>query len=154
ERQLDALAKQGAPVNAAPVDRETEQRLRSLGYVVAPVARRARPSTPLDDPKSLIGLQSQLDTALDALRRGDVDGAEQTLKRSIAQRPDFTIAHERLAFLYRETGRLPAAIETLESASRTTGPDAALMSTLGGYLQEANQLDRSAAVLEAAVRVN
>jgi arylsulfatase A-like enzyme/Tfp pilus assembly protein PilF len=154
ERQLDALTSHAATPAAGPVDSETQQRLRSLGYVVSPVARPARAYTARDDPKNLIGLQNRLDDALDALKAGSPDIAERTLKQLIVERPDFTIAYDRLAFIYRETSRLEYAISTLESASRTSAVDAASLATLGGYLQEANRFARSVAVLEAALKLN
>jgi arylsulfatase A-like enzyme/Flp pilus assembly protein TadD len=154
ERQLDALTSHAARPPAGPVDSETQQRLRSLGYIVSPVARPARAFTARDDPKNLIGLQNRLDAALDRLKRGDIDAAERELKGLIAERPDFTIAYERLAFLYHETSRREEAIAILEKASQTAIVDAEVLATLGGYLQEANRLERSIAVLEAAVKLN
>jgi arylsulfatase A-like enzyme/Flp pilus assembly protein TadD len=154
ERELDALTSGAAAPRAAPVDRETEQRLRSLGYIVAPADKPKRTYTSRDDPKSLVPLQNRLDAALDALKTGDAKQSEAMLRALIQEREDFTIAHERLAFVLRETGRLDAAIEVLERASRMREPDAELLATLGGYLQEANQLQRSLSVLEAAVKLN
>ena len=154
ERRLDALTARAAPPNAALVDAETQQRLRSLGYVVSPVARPARTYTARDDPKALIGLQNRLDDALDALKAGLPDVAERMLKALIVERPDFTIAYDRLAFIYRETSRLEEAIATLDTASRSGAMNAASLATLGGYLQEANRFDRSVAVLEAALALN
>jgi arylsulfatase A-like enzyme/Tfp pilus assembly protein PilF len=154
EHELDALVTHGAVATPSRVDPDTEQRLRSLGYVVAPVDRRARTFTGRDDPKTLIDLQNQLDAALDALKNGDAARSEANLKALVSARPDFTIARERLAFLYHETGRLPAAIDALETASKVGAPDAEVLATLGGYLQEANELDRSAATLELATKIN
>jgi choline-sulfatase len=154
ERQLDALTAGAAKPRAAPVDRETEQRLRSLGYIVAPAEKPKRSYTSRDDPKVLVPLQNRLDGALDALKAGDANQSEAMLRGLIQEREDFTIAYERLAFVYRQTGRLDAAIEVLERASRNREPDAEVLATLGGYLQEANQLQRSASVLEAAVKLN
>jgi len=154
ERQLDALTARALKPAAGPVDRETAQRLQSLGYIVAPAPKPARTFTARDDPKNLIGLQNRLDSALDAMKRGDADSAERLLRSVVDERADFTVASERLAFLYHETGQLPRAIATLEAAARSSPADAELLATLGEYLQQANQLDRSAAVLEAAIKVN
>ena len=154
ERQLDTLTANAVKPAAGPVDRETAQRLQSLGYIVAPAPKPAHAFTALDDPKNLIGLQNRLDTALDALKRADAGGAERLLRSVIDERADFTVASERLAFVYHETGQLPRAIATLEAAARTSPGDAELLATLGEYLQQANQLDLSAAVLEAAIRLN
>jgi len=154
ERQLDSLRAGAKPVAATQVDRDTVQRLQSLGYVVAPAARPARSFTARDDPKTLVALSNRLDEALDALKGGTPAVAERILKELIAARPDFTIAYDRLALLYRETSRLQTAIETLESASRNGYSDAASLATLGGYLQEAGNFERSVEVLQAALKLN
>ena len=154
ERELDVLAGGAPKPQASPVDRETEQRLRSLGYIVAPADRPKRTFTSRDDPKNLVPLQNRLDAALDAFKAGDAAGAETMLQALVAERADFTVASERLAFLYKETGRLDKAIAQLETALRNREPEAEVMATLGGYLQEAGQLQRSLDVLEAAVKLN
>lgn len=154
ERQLDALRADAKPIAATQVDRDTQERLRSLGYVVAPAARPARSFTARDDPKTLVALNNRLDEALDAEKAGSAVVAERILKELIAARPDFTIAYDRLALLYREIGRLQQAIETLEAASRAGVTDAASMAALGGYLQEAGNFERSASVLQAALKLN
>lgn len=153
-QRLASMKSAGRPAAPAPVDRETEQRLRSLGYVSTPAGQPARTATAADDPKSLVGLHNRLDDALQALKQGRAADAERGLKQIVAARPDFTVAHDRLAQLYRDTGRLPLAIATLEAAARAGIADAASLAALGGYLQEAGQLPRSVEVLEAARTLN
>jgi arylsulfatase A-like enzyme/Flp pilus assembly protein TadD len=153
-RRLADIRAGGAPPVPGPIDRDTEQRLRSLGYVSTPARQPGRTATAADDPKTLIGLHNALDEALEALRRNRPAIAEKLLKQVVAARPDFTVANDRLAQLYRDTGRLPLAIETLEAASRAGVADAATLAALGGYLQEAGNLTRSVAVLEAAGALN
>jgi tetratricopeptide (TPR) repeat protein len=154
ERDLDSLRSGSKPVAATQVDRDTVQRLQSLGYVVAPTPRPARSFTARDDPKTLVALSNRLDEALDALKGGTPAVAERILKELIAARPDFTIAYDRLALLYHETSRTQMAIATLESAARNGVTDAASLATLGGYLQEAGNYARSVEVLEAALKLN
>ena len=124
ELQLDALRADAGAATPSPVDRDTVQRLRSLGYVVAPTPRPARSFTARDDPKTLVTLNNRLDEALDGLRTGAPEAAERILKELIAARPDFTVAYDRLAQLYRDTGRMQRAIATLEAASRDGVADA------------------------------
>jgi arylsulfatase A-like enzyme/Flp pilus assembly protein TadD len=154
ERQLDALRANAQAATAAPVDRDTVQRLRSLGYVVAPAPRPARSFTVRDDPKTLVALNNRLDEALDSLKTGAPDAAERILKELIAARSDFTVAYDRLAQLYRDTGRMQQAIATLEAAARDGVADATSLAALGGYLQEAGAFDRSVDVLQAALKLN
>lgn len=153
-RRLAAMRAAGASASRAPIDRDTEQRLRSLGYVSTPAGQSGRPLDESDDPKRLIGLHNTLDDALAELRNGRPAAAERLLKAAIAARPDFMVASDRLAQLYRDTGRLPLAIETLDRASKAGPPDAASLAALGGYLQEAGNLARAVEVLEAARALN
>ena len=153
-RRLTDLRAAGRPPTPAPPDAETERRLRSLGYVSTPAGQPARAATAADDPKALIGLHNMLDDALVALRGNRPAHAERLLKQIIATRSDFVVAYDRLAQLYRDTGRLALAIETLDRASRAGVSDAASLAALGGYLQEAGRLERAVAVLEAARTMN
>jgi len=153
-RRLTAMRAEGRPPTPSPVDKETEQRLRSLGYVSTPAGRTGQSAAEADDPKTLIGLHNMLDDALVALKGNRPAVAERLLKQIVRRRPDFTVAHDRLAQLYRDTGRLPLAIGTLDAASRAGVADAASLAALGGYLQEAGNLTRSLEVLEAARTLN
>ena len=154
ERRLDALRALSAAATAAPVDRDTMQRLQSLGYVVAPAPRPAHSFTARDDPKTLVALNNRLDEALDNLKGGAPEASERILKELVAARPDFTVAYDRLAQIYRDTGRMQEAIATLETAARAGVADAASLAALGGYLQEAGAFDRSVDVLQAALKLN
>jgi arylsulfatase A-like enzyme/Flp pilus assembly protein TadD len=154
ERQLDTLRAGAQAASPGAVDPETAQRLRSLGYVVAPADKPARSYTARDDPKSLVSLNNRLDEALDAFRAGNAAAAERGLNEIIDARADFTVAYDRLALLYRDTGRIQQAIALLESAARKGVADAASLAALGGYLQEAGQFDRSVEVLQAAQKLN
>lgn len=154
-RRLNALKAGAAPAAPQAVDRDSERRLRALGYVSSSTAPRPdRAYTVEDDPKRLVGLHTTLEDALAAERAGDRARAERLLRDLIRTRRDFTVAYDRLAQLYRDTGRIGLAIETLDGAARAGVADAASLAALGGFLQEAGQLDRAIAVLEAARAMN
>jgi arylsulfatase A-like enzyme/Tfp pilus assembly protein PilF len=154
ERELDTVRAGARPAAPSAVDPDTAQRLRSLGYVVAPADKPARSFTARDDPKTLVPLNNRLDEALDAYRAGDAAAAERGLREIIDARADFTVAYDRLALVYRDTGRIRQAIELLEAAAKKGVADAASLAALGGYLQEAGQFDRAVAVLQAAIKLN
>lgn len=153
-RRLNAMKAGAAPAAPRPVDRETERRLRALGYVASSTPQTGRVFTAADDPKTLIGLHTTLEDALAALKAGTPRTAERLLSQLIDARADFTVAYDRLAQIYHDTGRLPQAIATLERAARAGAADAGSLAALGGYLQEAGQLDRSIDVLESARSLN
>ena len=155
QRGLSALRANAAPAAPAAIDRETQRRLQALGYVAAaPPARAAGTASAADDPKTLLPLHNTLDDALAALKAGRTAEAERLLTSIIAARKDFTVAYDRLAQLFRDSGRLARAVATLEAAARAGVADAASLAALGGYLQEAGNLPRSLEVLEAARTMN
>lgn len=154
EGRLDAVTRGAANPVTASVDPETAQRLRSLGYIVAPATEKKTAFTARDDPKRLIEMNQALDRAADAFTNGATDDATRMLEQVIHDRPDFTLAYDRLGFVYYKTGRLPDAIATLERAINAGAVDAALLAALGEYLQEAGQLDRSMSMLQASLKLN
>ena len=155
ESRLDRLnAGASAAPSATPLDSDAEARLRSLGYVVGAAPRPARSFTAADDPKRLVQLDAMLDAAAAALAKGDAATAESTLRSAIAQRPDLTIAYDRLAFVLRTTGRTAAAIALLDGAARAGHADRALLRSLGAALRDAGEIPRALAVLEPLARDN
>jgi len=155
ESRLDRLSA-GAAATPAPtaLDSDAEARLRSLGYVVGAAPRPARSFTAADDPKRLVHLDAMLDAAAAALARGDAATAESTLRSAIEQRPDLTIAYDRLAFVLRATGRIGDAVAVLDRAARSGHADRALLRSLGAALRDAGEVPRALAVLEPLAREN
>ena len=151
ESRLDRLTAGAAPAAPAAVDAETQNRLRSLGYVVAPVERK-RNYTAADDPKRLVHLDAALDDAVASWSRGDAARAIETLRAAVRERPDFTVAYDRLAFMLRGSGRVADAVALLDEAARAGHADRPLLRSLGAMLRDAGDLKRSAAVLEPLVR--
>jgi len=155
ESRLDRLnAGAIAAPPAAPLDSDAEARLRSLGYVVGTGPRPARSFTAADDPKRLVQLDAMLDAAATALANGDPATTESTLRSAIAQRPDLTIAYDRLAFVLRATGRTSEAIALLDGAARAGHADRALLRSLGAALRDVGEVRRALAVLEPLAREN
>src|SRR4051794_38924054 len=149
EPRLDRLnAGTTAAPPPGPLDSEAEARLRSLGYVVSAAPRPPRSFPPADDPKRLVHLDAMLDAAAAALAKGDATTAESTLRSAIEQRPDLTIAYDRLAFVLRATGRIGEAVAVLDGAARSGRADRALLRSLGAALRYAGQVGRALAVLE------
>ncbi|HEX7138193.1 MAG TPA: sulfatase, partial [Vicinamibacterales bacterium] len=151
ESMLDGLVRGQAPATPATLDADAQARLRSLGYVVGSTPRQARTYTAADDPKRLVHLNQALDAAADQWTQRNATGAIDTLRQVVRERPDMTLAYDRLAFLLQETGRIKEAITVLDGAARDGHADSALLRSLGSLLRSAGELQRSAAVLEAVV---
>jgi len=150
EARLDRLdaARGQAVQRPAPLDGDADARLRSLGYVVGGAPRPARAFTAADDPKRLVHLDAMLDDAAASLARGDAGAAAATLEAVIRERPDLTLAYDRLAFVLRGAGRIGDAVALLDRAARGGHADRALLRSLGATLRDAGDLARSIAVLE------
>ena len=93
-----------------------------------------------------------LDDAAAALTRGDADAAIARLRAAIAERPDLTIAYDRLALALRGSGRVGEAISLLDGAARSGHADRALFRSLGTLLRDSGAAARSIAVLEPLAR--
>ena len=153
EALLDAAgAKPALPSATAPLDADAEARLRSLGYVVGGTSRPAKRYTADDDPKRLVHLHVALDRAVAEWSAGRSVEAVDMLRAVVRERPDLTVAYDRLAFILRASGRLPEAIALVDDAARKGYADSALLRTLASMHRDAGNLARSAAILEPLVK--
>jgi tetratricopeptide (TPR) repeat protein len=152
ERRLDAVTRGAAAPVPAAVDADAEARLRSLGYVVGSAPKSARRYSAADDPKQLVHLNQALDDAAAQWARGDAQGAIDELQAIIYERPDLTVAYDRLAFMLRASGRVVDAVAVLDRAAQAGRADRPLLRSLGSMLRDGGDLRRSAAVLEVLVR--
>jgi choline-sulfatase len=127
---------------------DVRERLKSLGYVTGAPSTGPRTYTDADDPKRLIGLDAQLQEAINRYKAGDLPGAIALCEDVVRRRPDMTLALSQAAFLYREQGRLEDAAHALERALAIDPEDAAAAALLGAYLNEGGQPQRAVAVLQ------
>jgi arylsulfatase A-like enzyme/cytochrome c-type biogenesis protein CcmH/NrfG len=153
EERLDHIVNAASAVVMRPsIDPDAEARLRALGYVVSTAAKPSRTYTAADDPKQLVHLNGALDDAAAMWARGEAENAIATLRMAILDRPDLTVAYDRLAFILRARGRASEAVQLLDAAARQGLSDRGLLRALGSALREAGEIRRSADVLEALVR--
>ena len=154
ERRLDTVTAGAAPPVPVAISPDAAGRLRSLGYLVGSAATPAPRFTAADDPKRLVHLNQALDEASAQWTRGDATGAIDQLQAVIRERPDLTMAYDRLAFMLRAGGRVGEAVVLLDGAARAGYADRPLLRSLGSMLRDGGDLTRSAAVLEELVRAD
>ena len=152
EARLDRVTAGATPAKPTTVDAAAAARLRSLGYVVGSAPKPSRGYTAADDPKRLAHLNEALDDASAMWSRGDGARAIATLQAVVRERPDLTVAYDRLAFMLSASGRIGEAVAVLDDAARGGHADRPLLRSLGSMLRDAGDLRRSAAVLEPLVR--
>jgi arylsulfatase A-like enzyme/Flp pilus assembly protein TadD len=154
ERRLDALTTDAAPPVPVEISAEAAARLRSLGYVVGSAATPTRRYSAADDPKRLVHLNQALDEASAEWARGDASHAIDTMRAVIRERPDFTMAYDRLAFMLRASGLVGDAVAVLDAAAHAGHADRPLLRSLGSMLRDSGDLRRSVAVLEELVQAD
>jgi arylsulfatase A-like enzyme/Tfp pilus assembly protein PilF len=156
-RTLDAL-RRGAiaafgagSATPAVLSAESRQRLQALGYVASSAAPAARVYKDADDPKALIGPANELNDAIAEFRRGSYDAAAARVGAIIDRYPAFATAYGVFASMQHDVGDVRGAIATLELLVRRETADQSVLVVLAGYLMEAGQLEKSAALLETVV---
>jgi arylsulfatase A-like enzyme/Tfp pilus assembly protein PilF len=131
---------------------ETRQRLEALGYVSGgrDALAEQRRWTEVDDPKRLIGLDQQIQRAVEEYQRGAVEDARATFESVLGQRPTMATPYQHLAFTWWEAGQPAAAIDTLERAVRSGAGTTEVKSQLGIYLAEGGRPREAIALLRDA----
>jgi tetratricopeptide (TPR) repeat protein len=143
------------PITQNPIDPETAEQLRSLGYVTGP--SKANPNktyTAKDDPKELIGLHDGVYDAVNLYRSGNPTQALDRLKAIIKKRPDYPLAYIHSAYVLHAEGRLDEAISLLKVAIDNKATDPAILGKLGTYLHEAGQESEAINVLQSALKLD
>ncbi|MDQ3170768.1 MAG: sulfatase-like hydrolase/transferase [Acidobacteriota bacterium] len=119
--RLDREMGGGADVAVQPVDRETLERLRSLGYVGAAATAATRPGERGDDPKDRIaerrGYRDAISRAIDDLRGGKPAEAATQLRDLVRRNEGAYDLHELLGDAYQALGRSTDALGEYEYAA-------------------------------------
>jgi arylsulfatase A-like enzyme/Flp pilus assembly protein TadD len=96
------------------VDRESMEKLKSLGYISEPYDPRKRNYGPQDDIKALLPYHRKAEKALSLHNRGDVEGGIRLLKEILSERNDIDVAYIYLAGIHNATGKTATALEVLQ----------------------------------------
>ncbi|MDH7513394.1 MAG: sulfatase-like hydrolase/transferase [Clostridiales bacterium] len=131
-----------------PVDRETQERLQSLGYVSIPQALAKRNFTDQDDLKILLPYQNMLQQAMAAYHRRDLEEGAKLLRRIIAERKDFDLAYSYLATIYKDQKRLKEAVAVLKEGVENNPQSIKILSTYGIFLVEVRAYDAAIEILK------
>ncbi len=137
---------QSAP--AKTVDRETRERLQSLGYVSSPQALAKKNFTVRDDLKALLPYQNMLQKAMGAYHRGELEDGASLLRQIIAERKDFDLAYSYLATIYKEQAKLKEAVATLREGVENNPLSIKILSTYGMFLVDVRAYDAAIQILK------
>jgi len=130
------------------IDRETREKLQSLGYVSTLSTTRKKAFTPKDDLKVLLPYQDKLMKAMGSYHKGKIDEAIVLLKDIVAEREDFNLAYTYLATLYKEQNKLREAVEILRKGFENNPSSYQIIISFGLFLTEVRQYDAAVEILE------
>jgi len=146
KRIVDGLSTATAP--AVGLDAGAADRLRALGYTSGTAARHSY--TANDDPKRLVGLSEQFNSALTAFDEGRSDEALAAFTAVLAERPDFTAARTSAAAVLLARGAPQDAVRLLEKGLEAGDRSPDLLARLGRARQAAGDLHGAVEALERA----
>lgn len=146
-----ALSADGSADSRRIVDRETREKLNTLGYAVsaAPVPKRVYGAE--HDLKTLIRFQNSLDEAIGLFNSNRGRDSIERFREILTARPDFVSAYVHLADAYRSMGRTADALLLMEEGIERNPDNYSLLFSLGSMLVEEGRLDRGIEVLNRAV---
>lgn len=148
ETLKDKLTGKHKMVRAEIVDPEVQKRLRSLGYISEKNVVKKSRYTRKDDLKTLLPLQNKMLEAMGKYQQGESAEAIRDLKEVIAESPSFVLVYNRLADIYKETGRTSESLDILRKGLKENPGNMTMLSKLGIFLAEANQSKEAIDVLK------
>jgi arylsulfatase A-like enzyme/Flp pilus assembly protein TadD len=155
-KALDAFKKTAAA--AAPpapdkraVDRETRDRLRSLGYLVSPVTQSKKSYGREDDLKVLLPLRQKLDEGIRLLKDGKPEDSARLLEDVIRTRPDFGAAYDFIYQAYVALGRVEEGLVFLERGYKANPGNYQCVTRYGLALVKQERYKAAVPVLERAL---
>ncbi len=135
------------------MDRETQKKLRSLGYVISPTTSVKTSYGPEDDLKTLLPFQQKLDQAIILGDEGKVDESTKLLNEIIAVRKDFAQAYLYLYNILIGQGQKDRVVEILEKGLNNNPENYYIITTFGIFLVREGQFDRGLDILQRALAI-
>ncbi len=155
ENSLDRLIQQQSSADKKEsrrsINRETRQKLRSLGYITDHQTTEKKVFTEKDDLKTLLPYQDKLMAAIKAYDGGRLEESIRLLEEIIAERKDLSQAYSHLATVYKEQRKLKEALEILRKGLTNNPSDYKIMETYGIILTEVGEYDKAVEILKNAL---
>ncbi len=129
-------------------DKETQEKLRSLGYISSPQPVLKKDFTAKDDLKVLLPYHNKWMKAMVSHQNGKIDEGIALLKEIISERKDFDLAYTYLANYYKEQGKLREAVETLQAAYQNNPLSFRIITIYGIFLVDQGRYDEAIEILK------
>lgn len=143
-----------AAMQNLPLDSETEELLRSLGYVFT--AKGETPVPPDYDlnPRDMVAHWEKIQRAVNQHLTGEVAESIRALEQALVEVPDDRWARQVLAGAYQTYGEYERAYELLVSIEERQPDDAATLASVGGVLLALDRVDEAEAKLRRALELD
>ncbi|MHB8055308.1 MAG: tetratricopeptide repeat protein, partial [Candidatus Aminicenantales bacterium] len=132
-------------------DKETADKLRSLGYLASPQTQKKKNFTARDDLKTLLPYHVKWTKATAAYAAGRKAEGIALLKEIITERKDFDLAYTYLANFYKDEGRPKDAEAVLREAYANNPESFRIMTSLGMALIDQGRFDEAIALLRESL---
>lgn len=117
-QQLQKILLSGVPLdsesNRRAADKETLEKLSSLGYISGLHANPKRDFGPDDDVKVLLPFYNTIIDAISLHYDGKSEQAAKMIRKVITERPDVDIAYTKLAEVYKDQERIGDSLTVLQ----------------------------------------
>jgi arylsulfatase A-like enzyme/Flp pilus assembly protein TadD len=153
EKLLEEQSYSGKSSAAKKVDRDTLERLKSLGYLSSPQASFKENFTREDDLKVLLPYQNQLQQAMGAYHKGNVDEGIEILQKIVQERKDFDQAYAYLATLYKVKRDYRKAVEILREGYQNCPKSYKVITTFGIFLTEVREYEAAIQILQEGLKL-
>lgn len=155
KKKLEAVEKASAATSRSQgtraIDRETRDRLKSLGYIVSPIVQKKKMYGREDDLKTLRPLRQKLEQASQWDRVGRSADAARLFEEVIQTRKDFSAAYDLLFQSYRKQGRIEEGLQVLEKGFNANPDNYGFVTKYGLALVKEGRFKRGAEILEKAL---
>jgi arylsulfatase A-like enzyme/Tfp pilus assembly protein PilF len=135
----------------ATTDRQTRERLRSLGYAASRMTQLKSSYGPEDDLKTLLPLEQKSQQAERLKKQGRIPEAVRLLTDVLEARPDFAKAYEQLFQIYRGQGLIDDALGIYEKGAAANEKNFLFVSEFGIALVRNGRFRKGAEVLERSL---
>lgn len=136
-------------IKSRQIDREVQEKLRSLGYIAG---SGLSSSGPWADPKIMIEIDNLFNEAIISSEEGRTEEACYLYEMVLKKQPHFAAAYEYASYNYYKMGRLSEAIALLERALASGLETKTIKARLGLYLQEEGKIKESIELLRSALK--
>jgi Flp pilus assembly protein TadD len=156
QQRLQEVMKLGASPLAArsgrrTTDRETLERLRSLGYAASRVAQIKSSYGPEDDLKTLLPLEQKIVLASQLRKQGRLAESVRLLEDIIKERKDFAKAYDQLFEIYRSQDLIDDALQVFERGFASNADSYVFISGYGVALVKNGRYQKGVEILEKSL---